>query len=234
MNLERELRKSNFDLIESPIRYHKPLQLWLKKPNNRIEFLHENVTDALSSNIELKVKENKALSVNYDQKQEFNFDIGLEVLEDLLKSLELGDLGLSTKFKRGKKVTVTYNDSMTLLVLRGEISNFLSTAKFIHSNREFIKNANRNNIIIISGVLMAKDIKATIETDVDISANVKAELMKMVDGKIDFDFQTDRKLELVSEGNSLFPIAVQAHRINWHKDKFKKLTLLSDKRILFN
>jgi len=233
MNLKKELRKVGYDLITSPIRNHKPLQLWLEKTFNSVELYYENVSHALSSDVTLNILEDDALSVNYEHEQEYNFNIGLTVLEELLTSLGLGNLGLSSKFEHGKKVTLSYSNSKTLSVAVGEISNFISTADFKYPNRDFMRNANRDNILIISGVLTAKDVKATIETDFEISAELETKLIEMVDGKIDFNLVSGKKLEMKSEGNSPFPIAVKANRIDWDKGEFKKTKVVTDNRFFF-
>ncbi len=233
MNLKKELRQSGYDFIDSPIRNHKPLQLWLQKPNNAIELYYEHISHALISEVNLKIIEDNALTVNYGQKQDYKFNIGITVLEELLNSLGLGNLGLSASFDGGKNVSISYNNSKTLTVARGDISNYLSSADFKYANREFLRNANRDNILIISGVLMARDLKATIETELDISAKVEAQLIEAVEGKVDFKLISDKKLEMKSEGNSLFPIAIKANRIDYDKGEFKKMTLITDNRFFF-
>lgn len=235
MNLKKELRKVGFDLINGPIRNHKPLQLWLKKMSNSVELYYEHLSHALlqDSNISIEPVEDKALSVTYDSQQEYKFNIGITVLEELLTSLGFGNLGLSTKIETGKKITLSYNSSLTQVVPSGNISDFLSTADFRHPNRGFLRNANRDNILIISGVLMARDLKATIETDFEISPKLEAELSKLVSGEIDFSIIGKKKLQMISEGNSYFPIAVKANRIDWDNGEFKKMTLVTDNRFFF-
>ncbi len=80
---------------------------------------------------------------------------------------------------------------------------------------------------------MARDLKATIETELDISAKVEAQLIEAVEGKIDFKLISGNKLEMKSEGNSLFPIAIKANRIDYDKGEFKKMTLITDNRFFF-
>ncbi len=144
MNLKKELRQSGYDFIDSPIRNHKPLQLWLQKPNNAIELYYEHISHALISEVNLKIIEDNALTVNYGQKQDYKFNIGITVLEELLNSLGLGNLGLSASFNGGKNVSISYNNSKTLTVASGDISNYLSSADFKYANREFLRNANRD------------------------------------------------------------------------------------------
>ena len=233
MNLKKVLRKSGYDFIDSPIRNHKPLQIWLQKPHNAVELYYEHISHALVSEVHLKVTEDKALTVSYEQKQEYKFNIGITVLEELLSSLGLGNMGLATSFKSGKKVTISYNNSKTLSVPTGEISNYLSSSDFKYPNRELMRNANRDNLLIISGVLMARDLKTTIETDMEISAEVKAKLIEAAEGKIDFNMISGKKLEMISEANIPFPIAVKANRIDFDKGEFKKMKIITDNRFFF-
>lgn len=233
MNLKKELRQSGYDFIDSPIRNHKPLQIWLQKPHNAVELYYEHISHALVSEVKLKITEDKALTVNYGQKQNYKFNIGITVLEELLTSLGLGNLGLTSSFKNGKSVTISYNNSKTLSVPSGEISNYLSTADFKYPNREFMRNANRDNLLVISGVLMARDLKTTIETNTDISAEVEAQLIEAAEGKLNFKMISGKKLEMISESNTLFPIAVKANRIDFDKGEFKKMTIITDNRFFF-
>lgn len=233
MNLKKVLRQSGYDMIDSPIRNHKPLQIWLQKPFNAIELYYEHISHALVSEVQLNTIENKALTVNYEQEQEYKFNIGITVLEELLSSLGLGNLGLAASFKSGKSVTISYNNSKTLSVPTGEISNYLSSSDFKYPNRELMRNANRDNLLIISGVLMARDIKTIIETDTEISAEVKAKLIEAAEGKLDFNMISGKKLEMTSEANIPFPIAVKANRIDFDKGEFKKMTLITDNRFFF-
>ena len=233
MNLKKVLRQSGYDIIDSPIRNHKPLQLWLQKPNNAIELYYEHISHAFVSEVKLKIIEDKALKVSYGQEQDYKFNIGITVLEELLSSLGLGNLGLAASFNGGKKVSISYNNSKTLTVASGEISNYLSTADFKYPNREFMRNVNRDNILIVSGVLMARNLKATIETDKNISAKVEAQLIEAVEGKVDFKLISDNKLEMISEGNAPFPIAIKANRIDYDKGEFKKMKIVTDNRFFF-
>jgi len=233
MNLKKELRQAGYDLIDGPIRNHKPLQLWLKKPFNAIELYYEHVTHALTGKTDLNIVEDSALRVTYNQKQNYKFNIGITVLDDILTSLGLGNLGLNTSFSSGKQVTLSYNNSKTVLIPQGELSHYLSNADFNHPNKDFLRNANRDNIIIISGVLLAKDLKATIETTSDIDANLELELNSIADGKVSFTKTSNNELEMISEGNAPFPIAVKANRIDWDKGEFNKMTLITDNRYYF-
>jgi hypothetical protein len=233
MNLTKTLRNQGYDLIEGPIRNHNLLQLWLKKPFNDVELYYSNINHAFTSNVELREVEKAALNVDSTTKDEYGFNIGISLLEETLKSLGLGTFELSAEVKSGKKVSISYDNSVTKEVPIGEIQNYLSSADFKHPNKALLKNANRDNILIISGVLFAKNLVVEIETDFTLDADLVVKLNKIVDGKLDFSMISESKLKMVSSGNSFFPVAVKADRIDFDKGHFDNTNLVTDNRKLF-
>ena len=87
MQLTNYLGKAGYDLVDSPVRNHKPLQLWLKQGFNRPELYYETIHHAFTCNIELKVGEDKSLAVDNDKKDEYAFNIGITMLDELLKAI---------------------------------------------------------------------------------------------------------------------------------------------------
>jgi hypothetical protein len=73
----------------------------------------------------------------------------------------------------------------------------------------------------------------SIETDFSLDAALVASLNNIADGKLDFTMSSGNKLKMVSSGNSFFPIAVKASRIDYDKSVFKKLILVTDNRNFF-
>lgn len=71
------------------------------------------------------------------------------------------------------------------------------------------------------------------ETTQKYKADLEAELTKAADRKLGFTRKADQKLEMVSQGNVSFPIAVKAHRIDFDNGVFHGLTLVSDNRDMF-
>ncbi|WP_300660967.1 hypothetical protein, partial [Fluviicola sp.] len=152
---------------------------------------------------------------------------------DILKSIGLGSFEVSANIKSGKKVTISYNNSVTRVIPLGEITDYLSNADFKHVNPVLLKNANRNNILIITGVVMAKNLNVEIETDFNVDAGIVASLNQAAEGKLDFSSKSQQTLKMVSNANSLFPIAVKASRIQFDKGIFKGLKLVTDNRNFF-
>ena len=233
MNLTKTLRQSGYDLIESPVRNHKLLQLWLKRPLDEVQLYYSELNHAFVSNVELNEVENPALNVDSTTKNEYSFNIGLSILGDILSSLGLGAFDISSEIKSGKKITVSYDNSITREVPIGEIGNYLSNCDFAHSNKRLLKNANRNNILIIHGTLLAKNLVVEIETDFSLNADLVAKLNNAADGKLDFSMNTESKLKMESSGNGYFPIAVQASRIDFDRGEFDNTQLVTDNRKFF-
>lgn len=233
MKLTKYLRDAGYDLIQGPVRNHKPLQLWLKQVFNEVELYYTEINHAFASSVQLTITEDPALNVDTTKTDEYGFNVGVTLLEEILKSIGLGNFELSAKVTSGKKVTISYDNSVTKVIPLGDIINYLSSADFIHPNPVLLKNANRNNIIVITGAVLAQNLVVEIETDFNVDANLVATLNKAADGKLEFKSNSHQILKMVSSGNSFFPIAVKANRIDFDKGVFKGLTLVTDNRNFF-
>ncbi|MRT92272.1 hypothetical protein [Ancylomarina sp. 16SWW S1-10-2] len=233
MSLTKTLRDQGYDLIEGPIRNHNLLQLWLKKPFNDVQIYYSHIDHAFTSKVDLNQVENIALNIDSTTKDEYRFNIGISLLDEILKSLGLGTFELSSEVKSGKKVTISYDNSVTREVPIGEIQNYLSNADFKHPNKALLKNANQDNILVISGILFAKNLVVEIETDYSLDTNLVVKLNEIVDGKLDFSMLSESKLKMVSSGNSFFPVAVKADRIDFDNGHFDNTNLVTDNRKFF-
>ena len=233
MKLTKYLRDAGYDLIEVPVRNQKPLQLWLKQPSNEAELYYTDINHAFESSVQLTITEDHALSVDTTKNDEYGFNIGVSLLEEILKSIGLGAFELSAKIKSGKKVTISYDNSVTKIIALGEITNYLSNADFKHPNPVLLKNANRNNILVITGAVFAQNLVVEIDTDFNLDLNLIATLNQAADGKLDFSISSQKKLKMVSSGSSFFPIAVKANRIDFDKGVFKGINLVTDNRNFF-
>ena len=233
MKLTQFLRNQGYDLIEGPVRNHKPLQLWLKQIFNKIELYYANINQAFTSNVVLEEIEDSALTVNSNHKNEYNFNIGMTVLDEILKSQGFTNFEIASKITTGKSVVISYSDSVTKEVPVGILENYLSNADFVHPNPALLRNANQDNIIVITGVVYAKNLIVEIETDFNVDADLMADLFKIFNGKLDFSIQNQNTVKMTSNGANLFPIAIKANRINFDKSVFNKLILVSDNRNFF-
>ncbi len=228
MTLTKELKSQGYDLINGPVRNHKPMQLWLKEPSEEVQFQYAHISHAFVSKVDLVEIENPALSVNASTKDEYAFNIGISVLDGLLKAIGLGTLDLSAKLKSGKTVTISYNNAISKECTRGNMEDYLATADFVHANPILLKHANRNRILVITGVITAKNLIVDIETDFSVNAELVADLNKLASGKLDFSISADNKLKMLSNGDYYSPVAVQAHRMDFDKNVFNGLTLVTD------
>jgi len=233
MNLTKTLREQGYDLIEGPVRSHKLLQLWLKRAFDDVQLYYSNIQHAFQSHIELNEVVNTALNVDSTTKNEYGFNIGISLLEEILDSLGMGEFEISSEIKSGKKVTISYDNSITKEVPIGEVQSYLATSDFKHPNKTLLKNANRNNILVVSGILMAKNLVVEIETDFSLNADLVAKLNELADGKLDFAMNNESKLKMVSSGNGYFPIAIKADRIDFDKGHFENTKLVTDNRRFF-
>ena len=105
-------------------------------------------------------------------------------------------------------------------------------ADFLHTNKRLLKNANRNNLLLITGILLAKSIHIEIETEKKIDADAKTEFLKLFNGKFELEASGEKKLVMSANDIGSFPIAVKVHRIDFDGGQFVNTTLLSDRRNL--
>jgi hypothetical protein len=220
MKLTNFLSEQGYDIIEGPVRNHKPLQLWLKKPFDEAQLYYASIEHAFTSNVVLTEIENPALSINSTQKDDYGFNIGITLLQEILKTLGLGTFEIANTIKSGKTVTISYDNSVTKEYTIGNIEDYLFSADFLHPNPSLLKNANRNYILIVTGTVFAKNLIVDIETDI-------------ASGKLDFTIGNQNKLRMVSNAEIHFPIAVKASRIDFDRSRFQKLILVTDTNNIF-
>ncbi len=233
MKLTNFLSEQGYDIIEGPIRNHKPLQLWLKKPFDDVQLYYAHIEHAFISKVVLTEIENPALNVSSNQKDEYGFNIGITLLQEILKTLGLGTFEFSNKIKSGKKVTISFDNSVTKEYAIGNLEDYMYNADFLHPNPLLLKNANRNYILLITGTVFAKNLIVDIETDFALDNNLVASLNEIASGKIDFSISNQNKLNMVSTSEIYFPIAVKASKIDYDKSRFKKLQLITDTKNIF-
>ncbi|MEP6803419.1 MAG: hypothetical protein ABI892_02770, partial [Flavobacterium sp.] len=174
-----------------------------------------------------------ALSINSTQKDDYGFNIGITLLQEILKTLGLGAFEIANTIKSGKTVTISYDNSVTKEYTIGNIEDYLFSADFLHPNPSLLKNANRNYILIITGTVFAKNLIVDIETDFTLDNNLIAGLNEVASGKLDFTMGNQNKLRMVSNAEIHFPIAVKASRIDFDRSRFQKLILVTDTNNIF-
>ena len=231
-SLQQHLSTSGYDLIDGPIRNHKPLQIWLKQGLSQAELYYTDILHAFSSPVKLPITKDPSLSINDKHKNDYAFQIGITLVQELMQSIGLPALDFTTSINAGKKVSISYKNAMSEIVPIGDLTDFFSKADFIHPNPVLLRHANRNNLIVITGVVTAEQLVAEMETDFKISSKVLNALKKFAKDKIDFSTSKNNTLKMVA-GSGRFPIAVKASRIDFDKGRFNGLGLLTDSRDLF-
>ena len=232
-DLAKILENQGYDLMIGSVRGQGVLQIWRKRFNNSIESWYDNIGDAFIGDIKsLPISTADAVNVNANSKQELQFYIGLTALDQILEKGNLGKLELGTKVSKGSSLTITYSGAFTEEVETSKAAIFLS-GDFKHPNSILFNDLVKDNLILITGVLYAKNLSAVLEdshiTEIGLEANVKT----LTDGKVKLEQKGESKIELTAELGQKFPIAVKYHRIVYKKGKFKDLRLMSDTKNWF-
>jgi len=233
MQLTNYLIKAGYDLVDGPVRNHKPLQLWLKQGFNRPELYYDAIGHAFISDVQLDIKEDAALSVDGSKKQVHAFNIGITLLDNVLKSIGLASLEMSAKIKQGKKVSISYKNAVTRSVTLGAITEYLNNADFLHVNPILLNNANQNNLLLITGVVFAQQLVVDIDTTLAVDNKWMTSIKKELKGKIDISADKQENLKMVASAKDYFPIAVKASRLDFDKGQFKGLLQVTDNRNFF-
>jgi len=231
-SLQQYLREAGYDLIDGPVRNHKLLQLWLKEGFNQPELYYANILHAFSSNKKIRVTKDPGLDIKDTHKNDYAFQIGITMVQDWMQSIGMSPIDFSSAFIGGKKVTISYRNAISEVVPTGNLTDFLSDADFLHPNPVLLRNANRNNLLVITGVVTAEQLVAEMETEVKINSKIINNLKKLSGNKIDFTSTKNNTLKMIA-GTGRFPVAVKANRIDFDKGRFNGLQLLTDGRDFF-
>jgi DNA-directed RNA polymerase subunit K/omega len=194
---------------------------------------YASIEHAFKSDVILTEIENPALNINSNQKDDYGFNIGITLLQEILKTLGLGTFEIGAKITSGKSVTISYDNSVTKEYTIGNIEEYFFAADFLHPNPSLLKNANRNYILVITGTVFAKNLIVDIETDFALDDNLVASLNEIASGKLDFTVSNKNKLNMTSNAEIHFPIAVKASRLDYDRSRFQKLILVTDNNNIF-
>ena len=233
MSLKKTLQKQSYDLIQGPVRNQDLLQIWKKKDLEKINILDPSISNVFDQEFTVKPFQNNALSISSTDKEEFDFNVGIGFVKNALIQFEIADFNLETHITGGKSVTVSYNNSFTKEISPFEIEKYLTKVNTDGLPPSTEKELNRNNLFVISGVVFAKNLNFTIDSDHAIDADVEANLNKVGKGKINLKQTGNHQIVLNSNVDEDFPVAVKAFRMHFAKGIFKKLELVTDNRNLF-
>jgi hypothetical protein len=114
----------------------------------------------------------------------------------------------------------------------GNLVEFMQKADFIHPNPVLLHAANRNNLILITGLVTAEQLVVEMETDTKLTNKQILAMTKAANNKIDLSITKTNKTRMVA-GQGRFPIAVKAGRMDFDKGQFKDVSLITDARDLF-
>lgn len=227
MTLTRLLRAAGYDLIDSPIRNHRVLQIWLQRGLDPIQH-YSHVIHAFKGSNELRVERSTALNINHSNRNEFKFNIGITVLEGLLESVKLGNFGLSTILNAGRSLTISFEDTFADIVTIESLESYIREADFDHKNERLLKDANRNNLIVITGVLYAHNIRSILETDYEITAEIEANIQRILDGRVEARITGSNRLELNCNLDQPFPVAIKANKLIFDRSVFETSRVITD------
>jgi hypothetical protein len=233
MDLIKHLSKSGYDLIDGPIRNHQPLQLWLKQGVNRPELYFEHINQVFKNPKELVVDQDLTMNVEATHQVEHDFTVGVAVLKDLMLGIGGTPFDISTGIQTGQKISIKYKDAYTASVAIGSLSSFLVESNLVEQNENFIRQLNSNNVLLISGVVFAKQLVMDIVTDWDIDVSWVAKLKAAKDPKLSFSLENKRQLKMTANGTKEFPIAIKASRLDFDQGKFQGMRLVTDNRNFF-
>ncbi len=231
-SLQVYLQNAGYDLIDGPIRNQKPLQLWLKDGFNQAELYYESVHHAFASPVKLKTSKDVALAVDDKFKNDYAFQIGMTVVQEMLQSMGLQPIELDAAFRSGKRISVSFKNTMTEVLPIGVLTDFFSQADFLHPNPILLRHANKNKLLLITGVVTAEQLVVEMEMDAKLNTKLLAGLKKSSKGRIEFSSLRNNTLKMVA-GAARFPIAIKASRLDFDKGRFTGLSLVTDGRDLF-
>ena len=233
MDLIKHLSKSGYDLIDGPIRNHQPLQLWLKQGANRPELYFEHLDQVFKHPKNLVVDHDPTMNVEATYQVEHDFTVGLAVLKELMQGIGGSPFDISTGIQTGQKISIKYKDAYSASVAIGSLSSFLAESNLVEENKNFIRQLNSNNILLISGVVFAKQLVMDVTTDRDIDVSWVAKLKAAKDPKFSFSLENKRQLKMTTNGTKEFPIAIKASRLDFDQGKFQGMRLVTDNRNFF-
>ena len=230
--LQQKLADAGYDLIDGPIRNHKPLQLWLKQGFDPAELYYENILHAFRSKVKLSLEKDPSLVVEDSIQSNYSFNIGLTLIKEIFQSLGLPPVDLDTAFQSGKKISISYKNAYSEAIPIGQLIRFFQEADFLHPNPILLRHANRNRLLVVTGIVSAEQLIVEWDADTKLNSKQVLALNKSMQNKAEFSLTRNKKARMTA-GIGRMPIAVKAGRIDFDKGQFSNIDLISDSRDLF-
>lgn len=232
ISLQKKLAAAGYDLIDGPLRNHKPLQIWLNQGFDPAELYYEHILHAFKSKVKLELKKDPSLVVDETLQSNYAFNIGLTLVKEIFQSLGLPPIDLDSNFQSGKKISITYKNAFSEAIPIGDLIRFFQNADFLHPNPILLRNANRNRLLIVTGIISAEQLVVDWDADTKFTSKQLLALNKSLQNKVDFSLGKNKNVRM-SAGIGRLPIAVKAGRIDFDKGVFSNLGLVTDSRNLF-
>ena len=212
------------------LRNHKLLQVWSIRGNDSLQLYADELDDIFENKDRINSNPVPSLVLPIDSTSSnvYNFNLGINVVNRLLKGLKLGKLKAVSDSKKERKVNISFDQSESLIIPQFEIDKYLDKADVKEDS--VMKHLNKNKLILISGLIRAKKIIVEIETTTESANDLEAEINEGIGGNIRFNVSSEKKIKMEHEGD-YFPIAVKAHRIDFDKNIFSKTILVTDSDI---
>jgi hypothetical protein len=233
MSLKETLQKQNYDLIQGPVRNQDLLQVWMKKSFDQITIHRKSISKIFDQPFAGEPLVNKAMSIVSDESETFDFSSGINFVKNALHQFDIMDVDIEGHIKNGKSVTVRYDNSYTKEFTAGAIADYLSHVTFDAENRSLQKQLNRDNLIVVAGVVFAKNLNVKIEATSDDDVGLETKLNQFGSAKVKIAKIDEHEIDMMVDSDEDFPIAIKAYRMKFRNDRFTGLKLVSDNRNFF-
>jgi hypothetical protein len=107
-NLQTHLHSAGYDMIDGPLRNHKPLQIWLKQAFKPAELYYDSILHAFKSKVKLPLEKDPSLIVDDNLQTQFSFNMGLTLVKEIFQSMGLPPIELEAIFLSGEKISISY------------------------------------------------------------------------------------------------------------------------------
>ena len=229
MSLERKLREANYELIDNPIRNKRELQLWVNKLMDKPTLYCEHINDIFRNSMELTPLHSPGLSINSSDVKTHQFTTGISLVKNVLDKMNLGKGDIDSIIKTGRSVQISYDKSEVPEYPKYMLEKYIIESEFDRNNHLLKEDLNRDNILLISGMVYAKNFSAKIETNFDITTTIEADLKQILNSKVEVGVTDKNILMIKAEDEERIPIAVQIFKLRFKRGEFKGMRLITDK-----
>lgn len=169
-----------------------------------------------------QVKRNAMVPAMQDKSTvQYDFDLGVSVLDGLLTKLKLGKLGIGGGLHQDKTVSISYENILTdevdLLHLDNYLNSSSPTREKFYTFREKLENS---EMYVLTATLKSDSFTATIakknSQELELDATVKA----ILDANVDWKRNKDHSVSLTHKKETPVIFAFKAYQILYDKKKW--------------